>query len=282
MSLPDELLALALDVALEAGALAHRGRRSGAFTVDTKTTPTDPVTEIDRAVERLVVQRLLAERPDDAILGEEGGGRTGTSGVAWVIDPIDGTTNFVYDLPHWAVSIAARLAPAGPGAAPVAGDEVAAVVRAPVLGHTWAATSDGPATRDGAEIACSRQDRLEQALVGTGFGYDAGRRARQGAVVAQVLPRVRDVRRAGAASLDLCSVADGRLDAYYERGLGEWDLAAGGLVARRAGAVLGGLGPDGRPSWVGAHQHGVVVAAGRQLYPALHRLLSGLDADRNG
>lgn len=268
----DALLALATAVALEAGAMALAGRRRGGFAVDTKSSPTDPVTELDRAVEQLVVDRLLAARPADGVLGEEGAARTGTSGLTWVVDPIDGTTNFVYDRPDWAVSIAARRD----------GVDLVAVVHAPVRGHTWTATADGPAHRDGQPVACSTVDTLGQALIGTGFAYDGRRRGEQGRVVAAVLPRVRDVRRSGAASLDLCAVADGRLDGYYEQGLGEWDLAAGALVARRAGARLGGLRPDGVPTWLAPHWHGLVLTAGPALFDPLRQLLADAKADPGG
>lgn len=268
----DGLLALATAVALEAGALALDGQRRGGFTVDTKSSPTDPVTELDRAVERLVVDRLLTARPDDGVLGEEGAARAGSSGLTWVVDPIDGTTNFVYDRPDWAVSIAARRH----------GVDLVAVVHAPVRGHTWTATADGPAHRDGRAVRCSTLETLDQALIGTGFSYDAGRRAEQGRVVAAVLPQVRDVRRTGAASLDLCAVADGRLDGYYEQGLGEWDLAAGALVVRRAGALLGGLGPDGSLTRLASHQHGLVLVAPPALFGPLRGLLAGADADPGG
>jgi myo-inositol-1(or 4)-monophosphatase len=189
------------------------------------------VTSMDRASERHIVDGIRAVRPDDAIVGEEGTADTGTSGVRWIIDPLDGTTNYLYALPAFAVSIAVE----------VDGEVVAGVVADPSHRETFAATLGGGATCNGKPITCSAATTLAHALVGTGFSYEPERRARQGAVVAQLLPRARDVRRFGAAALDLCWVACGRLDAFYERGLQRWDLEAGGLVAREAGAAVGDL-----------------------------------------
>jgi len=230
-----ELLALARSVAEAAGTLLLDGAAHARTAVGTKTSPTDMVTEMDRASEALVVEGVLRARPDDGVLGEEGTARPGTSGVRWVVDPLDGTTNYLYGLPAWAVSVAAE----------VDGRVVAAVVADPSHGDLYAATLGGGATCNGRRLALGAGPPLATALVGTGFSYEADRRARQAAVLAQVLPRVRDVRRAGAAALDLCWVASGRLDAFYERGLQPWDLAAGALVATEAGAVTGDL--DGGP-----------------------------------
>ncbi|HEU4542399.1 MAG TPA: inositol monophosphatase family protein [Jiangellaceae bacterium] len=266
MSDPTTLLMLAVETAREAGELI-RGRRDAVNRMAisaTKTTPTDVVTESDTAAEALIRERLLAARPEDAILGEEGGSSHGGSGVRWLVDPIDGTVNYLYGIPQYAVSIAAQRA----------GDTVAGVVHNPVSGETWTATRGGGAYLDGRRIRESGCDRLELALVATGFGYDAGRRARQAAILQQILPSVRDIRRAGAASLDLCAVAMGRVDGYYERGLGPWDLAAGALVAEEAGAVVGGLagavaGPE------------LVIAAGPALFGPLHDLLAPLRPDKD-
>jgi myo-inositol-1(or 4)-monophosphatase len=263
---PTTLLTLAVETAREAGELI-RGRRDAVNRMAisaTKTTPTDVVTESDTAAEALIRERLLAARPEDAILGEEGGSSHGGSGVRWLVDPIDGTVNYLYGIPQYAVSIAAQRA----------GDTVAGVVHNPVSGETWTATRGGGAYLDGRRIRESGCDRLELALVATGFGYDAGRRARQAAILQQILPSVRDIRRAGAASLDLCAVAMGRVDGYYERGLGPWDLAAGALVAEEAGAVVGGLagavaGPE------------LVIAAGPALFGPLHDLLAPLRPDKD-
>ena len=238
---PDQLLALAVDVAQEAAALVARGRATAADDVDVKSSPVDVVTAVDRASEELVVGRLLAARPDDGVMGEEGADRTGTSGVRWIVDPIDGTVNFLYDLPAYAVSIAAE----------VDGEVRAGVVLNVATGEMFTATSGGgahassPARPEPVRLTGSRPMSLEQTLVATGFGYRVEQRRAQGAVVAQLLPRVRDIRRYGSAALDLCAVAAGRVDAYYELDLNTWDHAAGGLVAAEAGLELAGLG--GRP-----------------------------------
>jgi myo-inositol-1(or 4)-monophosphatase len=258
---PDALLALATDVAQRAVAVLREGRERARSTVETKSTATDMVSEMDRASERLIVSALLAARPGDGIVGEEGSDVAGTSGIRWVIDPLDGTTNYLYDLPGWNVSIAAE----------DAAGAVAGVVADAVRGEVFTATRGGGAFRDGEPIACSTAADLGTALVGTGFGYDAGRRARQGEVLAGVLPRVRDIRRSGAAALDLCSVACGRLDGYFERGLAWWDLAAGGLIATEAGAVVSSL--DGGPMVAGS-----VLAAGSGLIASLRDLLCSLGA----
>jgi myo-inositol-1(or 4)-monophosphatase len=223
-----ELRALAERVARSAGDLLREGLDVVRAEIGTKSTVTDMVTEMDRASEALIEAELLGERPDDGILGEEGAFRPGTSGVRWVVDPLDGTTNYLYGFPGFNVSIAAEV-----------GDRaVAAAVYDVVRDELFSAHLAGGATRDGSPIAPSAAVEVAQALVGTGFSYDPERRQRQAEVLVQVLPRVRDIRRQGAAAVDLCSVACGRLDAYYERGLAPWDLAAGGLVATEAGAVV--------------------------------------------
>jgi myo-inositol-1(or 4)-monophosphatase len=237
----DELLGLARDVALEAADLVRDRRRAGVEVAATKSSPIDIVTEADRASEALIQHRLLAARPGDGFLGEEGGSSSSTSGVTWVVDPIDGTVNFLYGLPAYAVSIAA---------------EVDGVIRAGVVlnvatGELFTAVSGGgahlvaPGRADPLRLTGSRPVSLEQTLVATGFGYQVEQRSTQGAVVAALLPRVRDIRRHGSSALDLCSVAAGRVDAYYELNLNPWDHAAGALVAAEAGLVVSGL--DGRP-----------------------------------
>jgi myo-inositol-1(or 4)-monophosphatase len=237
---PGELRDLAVAVARETADLLRDGLARARVDVRTKSTGTDMVTEMDRAAEALIVERLLGARPDDGMLGEEGTDEAGTSGVRWVVDPLDGTTNYLYGLPGFAVSIAAELG----------GQVLAAVVHDVVRDECFSATLGGGATRDGAPIAVTDVCELRLALVATGFSYDADRRARQGQVVAQVVPQVRDIRRFGAAAVDLCSVACGRVDAYFERGLAPWDLAAGGLIAAEAGAVVTGF-DGGPPSWEG-------------------------------
>ena len=226
-----DLLALAVEVATRAGRLAVDGRRRAVDgTIGAKSSPTDVVSALDTEVEQLIRSLLLAERPADRVLGEEGGaGVTSAAppgGVRWVVDPIDGTVNYLYGLPGWAVSIAAE----------VDGVAVAGVVHAPALGETWTATAGGGAELDGRPLACSTATDPARALVATGFGYRAEQRAAQAALLTVVLPAVRDIRRLGAASLDLCAVAAGRVDAYYEADLKPWDLAAGALVASEAGA----------------------------------------------
>lgn len=261
--LAEELLALALDVGAETGRMLVDDRPAD-LGFGTKSTPTDVVTVMDTRAERLLQDRITAARPHDGFLGEEGASVPGTSGVRWVLDPVDGTVNYLYGLPGWSVSVAAE----------VAGGVVAAVVVVPAYGETFAATLGGGATLGGRPIEVSRPTSLAQALVGTGFGYAADRRAAQGAVLAQVLPRVRDIRRVGAASVDLCSVACGRLDGYYERGLAPWDLAAGGLIAREAGARVEGL--HGAPA-----SADLVIAAGPAVFAELHELLVPLGPDRD-
>lgn len=261
-----ELLALAEKTAREAGVVVREKRDAvNRMAVSaTKSTPTDIVTESDTAAEALIRDRLLGARPADGMLGEEGGATTGTSGVQWVVDPIDGTVNYLYGIPQYAISIAAS----------VDGEPVAGVVHNPVSGETWTATRSGGAFLDGTPISESGCDRLDRALVATGFGYDPARRARQADVLRAVIPEVRDVRRAGAASLDLCAVAMGRVDAYYERGLGPWDLAAGALIATEAGVIVSGIrGQPPGPEFV--------LAAGPALFEALHGLLERLEPDRD-
>lgn len=247
------LLALAVDVAHEAGALLRDGRESMAAGVDTKSSPTDVVTELDRASERLITGRLLDARPDDGLLGEEGASRQGTSGVRWVIDPVDGTVNFLYRLPSWAVSIGCE----------VDGEVVAGVVYDVPRDVTWTAVRGGGAFRDAAPVCCSTATTLAETLVATGFSYESERRVRQATIVADLLPKVRDIRRLGSAALDLCSAAAGHVDAYYEQGAYAWDLAAGGLIAREAGCRVEGFdgAPAGRP---------LTIAAPPALFDLLH------------
>jgi myo-inositol-1(or 4)-monophosphatase len=260
-----ELMALAEDAARAAGRLIIDGRPAGQLEVAaTKSSATDIVTEMDQASERLLVEHITAARPDDGFLGEEGADQTGTSGVTWVIDPIDGTVNYLYRLPPFAVSVGVRI-----------GDEVVAgAVVNPTSGEVWTARRGHGAWLDGRPIRVNPAPPLAMALVGTGFGYAAARRARQALVLTTVLPKVRDVRRQGSAALDLCALACGRLDGYYERGLKPWDLAAGGLIAMEAGAVVGGLA--GR-----SPGEDLVVAAPPGLFEELEALLLPLGADRD-
>jgi len=259
-----ELLDLARAVAARAADTARAMRRRGVADVSTKSSDTDVVTAADRAVERQVIEALRAVRPGDAVLGEESGDAgpaAGAGGVRWILDPIDGTVNYLYGLPWYAVSLAAE----------VDGVVVAGVVREATTGTEWSALRGAGAYRDGRRLAGSRVTELGQALLATGFGYDPARRAHQAAVVAALLPEVRDVRRFGAAAIDLCLAAEGAVDVYFEKGLNAWDHAAGGLVAAEAGLRVTGLagappGPD------------MVLAAPPALYDVLHARLVELDA----
>ncbi|MFP5254312.1 MAG: inositol monophosphatase family protein [Acidimicrobiia bacterium] len=261
MTTPTALLALAASAAREAGELLRDGLGEARTTVETKSSATDMVSEMDRAAEALLVDRLLGARPDDGMLGEEGTDRVGSSGVRWIVDPLDGTTNYLYRLPGFAVSIAAE----------VDGVVAAGVVYDVVHDELFAASRGDGATRDGHPIRCSGADDLATALVATGFSYDPQRRARQAEVVVGLLPQVRDLRRFGAASVDLCAVACGRVDAYYERGLAPWDLAAGALIAEEAGAVV----TDLRGRRLG---DGSVLAAAPDVAEGLRALLVSLGA----
>ncbi|MEV6495405.1 inositol monophosphatase family protein [Actinoplanes sp. NPDC051633] len=264
-STPAELLAVAVRIAREAAATARRMRAEAIQDVQTKSTDTDVVTAADKAVERQVVEALRAERPGDTVLGEEYGDTDATAiaggGTRWILDPIDGTVNYLYDIPAYAVSLAAE----------VDGVVVAGVVHNPATGDEWTATLGGGAWRAGRRLTGSTRETLDQALVGTGFGYDSARRRHQGAVFAELITRIRDIRRIGAASVDLCLAAEGRLDAYFEKGLNHWDHAAGGLIAAEAGLRVSGLdgaapGPD------------MLVAAPPALFGPLHDALVELDA----
>jgi myo-inositol-1(or 4)-monophosphatase len=232
---PADLRSLAADVAAEAAAGLLDILPRTDLLVETKTSSTDMVTETDRAVERAIVSSLLAARPGDGILGEEGAARAGTSGVRWVIDPIDGTTNFLYGLPGFNVSVAAE----------VDGVVVAGAVADPLHGDVFSAHLGGGATRNDRPVRCTEGADVAAALVATGFSYEPDRRRRQAEVLTRVLPVVRDIRRVGAAAVDLCWVGCGRVDACYEKGLQRWDWAAGAIVATEAGATVGDL--DGGP-----------------------------------
>ncbi|TYP90652.1 inositol monophosphatase family protein [Blastococcus xanthinilyticus] len=263
---PRALLELAVSAAREAGALVADGRDTAAEQVTTKSSPVDVVTAVDAASEELLVRRLLAARPDDGVLGEEGASRPGTSGVRWVVDPIDGTVNFLYDLPAYAVSVAAE----------VDGVVTAGVVLNVATGELFTATAGGGAElsapgRPVRRLSVEGPGSLDQTLVATGFGYRVEQRRAQGAVVAALLPEVRDIRRYGSAALDLCAVAAGRVDAYYELHLNPWDHAAGALVAAEAGAVVTGLPGTrlGEPMVVAAAPG--VAAPFLELVAALHR-----------
>ncbi len=240
LGLEHELLDVAWRAARAAGDLLLAGRER-ALTVTTKSTLTDVVTQMDTEAEALVVGTILAERPADGLLGEEGADRAGTSGVRWIVDPLDGTVNYLYGLPGWAVSIAAE----------VDGVVQVGVVDVPVLAETYVAVRGQGAIRLAGtvveRIVPGAPEDLSRALVATGFGYARGRRAAQARALTTVLPAVRDIRRAGAAAVDLCWAAAGRVDCYYERGLNPWDFAAGVLIATESGLMAGGPG-DAPPS----------------------------------
>lgn len=256
MARPQELLDIAVAAAQRAGAVITSGLRSGVQSINTKSTATDLVTEMDHASEQTIVSTILAARPDDSIVAEEGARHEGFSDVTWVIDPIDGTTNYVYEHPGFAISIAAQR-----GRRTIAG-----VVSDPLHGDLYTATAGGGAFRNGLGVVVSGEEQLSTALVATGFSYLADRRREQAQVLSKLISEVRDIRRMGAASLDLCSVASGRVDAYYESGLSPWDFAAGILIATEAGAAVGDLS-GGVPS------ADFVLASSPGIFDELRRLL---------
>lgn len=263
------LLALAEHAARRAGAATVEERPAALRVESTKSSPTDVVTAMDRRAEALVREIVGAARPADGLLGEEAGHRAGTSGLTWVVDPIDGTVNYLYDLPAYAVSVAVVTGdPAVDGGwTPVAG-----CVHNPRTGETWTAGAGLGSWFGGRPLVVPPPPALDGALVGTGFGYRAARRRGQARVLGELLGQVRDIRRIGCAAIDLCLVATGRLDAYYERGLNPWDLAAGRLVVEEAGGVVRGL-RGGPPSAA------MVVAGRRPLVDVLADRLEALGAD---
>jgi myo-inositol-1(or 4)-monophosphatase len=241
-----QLRDLALDAARAAAVLIRERRAAGVRVADTKSSDVDIVTQADRDSEALIREHLVSRRPFDGFVGEEGRATTGSSGVRWIVDPIDGTVNFLYDIPQYAVSIAAE----------VEGDVVAGVVLNAATGVEYTATP-GEALRDGVPISVAGPTPLGRRLVFTGFGYDAKRRAVQAAAVARLLPEVRDIRRLGACSLDLCHLAEGSADGYVEEGVNIWDYAAGALIATAAGArVELAAGASGGTAVVAAPEHG--------------------------
>jgi myo-inositol-1(or 4)-monophosphatase len=230
---PDALRALAEEVAREAGAQLLDAFAGPAIEVEAKSSPTDLVSAADQAAEDLIRSRIAAARPDDGFLGEEGSDETGSSGLRWIVDPLDGTTNFLFGLPQWAVSVAVE----------DADGVLVGVVYDPPRDELWSAVRGGPALHGGEPVRGSGREEFATALVATGFGYDAEVRRAQAAIVAGLLPDVRDVRRFGAAALDLAWCAAGRFDAYFERGVKRWDVAAGGLLCECAGLVVESLPP---------------------------------------
>jgi fructose-1,6-bisphosphatase/inositol monophosphatase family enzyme len=251
------LFELARGIAARASALLIERLGDPRTDVRTKSSRTDMVTEVDRESERLIVDAIRKERPDDGVLGEEGASTEGRSGYRWVIDPIDGTTNYIYGHPGFAVSIAVERE----------GDAIVGVVDDPLHGDVFTAVRGRGAHRNDVPIRVSDTDDLGSALVATGFGYEPEQRLDQARLLAGVLPRVRDIRRMGAAAVDLCSVACGRVDAFYERGLNPWDLAAGELIAVEAGAVVSAI--EGGPPRAGS-----VLAAPPGLHGRMLELLA--------
>jgi myo-inositol-1(or 4)-monophosphatase len=263
-----DLRDLAERLAREAGDLVRSGRPDRVEVAATKSTATDVVTRMDADSEALLRRGIAAARPDDAVLGEEEGASSGTSGITWVIDPVDGTVNYLYGIASYAVSVAAVVGPPDP----LEWTVLAGAVHSVVDGRTWTAGLGAGATVDGRPVRVNAETDLGQCLVGTGFGYDADRRRAQARVLVDVLPQVRDIRRLGSAAIDLCLVASGELDLYYERGLNPWDMAAGALVAHEAGARVTGL--RGR-----AADREMTVAGPPEAVARLVRILEDADAD---
>ena len=255
-ALSDELLSLATSIAHEVGAVALAGRKRGLNEVSTKSTSTDMVTEYDRLTEKSIISALRLARPNDSIVGEEGGGHDGTSGITWFVDPIDGTTNFLYDLPSWTISIGAH----------DSDGEFVGVVFCPPLNETFSAIRGRGAHLNGDVISCNPITDASKALVATGFNYSPTNRVIQANRIPFIIDKIRDVRRLGAASLDLCFVACGRYDAYYEEHLFPWDLAAGSLIAKEAGCMVGSI--DG-----GEHVASAILASAPGVFAQIQRLV---------
>ncbi len=262
---PTALLALATELARAAGALTLEMRATARLVPDLKSSVSDLVTAADRAAESLIVDGILARRPDDSILGEEGADTEGTSGVRWVIDPIDGTSNYVYDLPGYTISIAAEWQ----------GTTVAGVVYDPKADELFAASQGAGATMNGVPLRCSERSNLEQCIIATGFGYQPEQRRVQAEVLVSILPLVGNIRRLGSAALDLAYVAAGRTDGYWETGLNAWDAAAGALIAAEAGAIVTDL-EQGAPS------QDMVIAAPPSIYSTLQTALKTAYAKVSG
>ncbi|WP_100811923.1 MULTISPECIES: inositol monophosphatase family protein [unclassified Microbacterium] len=258
-----QLLSLAVEIAREAGELARTRRDEGVAIAATKSGLADIVTEADREVERLIRDRIAQARPDDGFFGEESAAEEGSSGLTWVVDPIDGTVNYAYGIPAYAVSIGVVEGPPDPAT----WTAVAGVVNNPATGELFRAARGEGAHLGSQRLAIRDEPDASGALIATGMSYDAERRTQQFEILGRVLPLARDIRRIGAASLDLAFVAAGRLDAYYEWGLWPWDMAAGSLLVREAGGIVGGLGglPAGRD---------LLIAAGPEFYGSLEAVLA--------
>ena len=231
----DSYLNFTLDIAREAG--VYLSNRPSSLEVDTKTSATDVVTHMDKGSEEIIVRRIASVYPQDAVLAEEGSGQEGSSGRVWVIDPLDGTVNYMYGLPFWAVSIAL--------VDQSTDDALVGVVCAPSLGVTYFAARGKGAWKEmhgqTVPLVVSNAATVSHSLIGTGFGYTREARIRQADALQGLLPQVRDIRRMGSCALDLCAVAEGTLDGYFESGVQPWDRAAGALIAREAGAHVSGF-----------------------------------------
>ena len=249
-----ELLQIAQTVAKAAGELLMN--RPESFTFTEKSSAVDFATQMDQQAETLIVKQILAARGDDGIIAEEGSARESKSGITWVIDPLDGTVNYLYGLSGWNVSIAAK----------DKNGVIAGVVYAPSINGFWSAEKSKGALYNGVKISCNNPVTLDKALLATGFAYDLNLRKSQGETMGKLLPKIRDLRRNGAAAVDLCYVAMGSVDGYFEASLNEWDYAAGGLIATEAGAVL--TGPAG-----GQPSRQLVVCAGAALHAQLLPLI---------
>lgn len=254
-----ELMNLAEKIAVAAAELLSD--RPPAFEIKEKTSAIDFATQMDLASEKFIVEEILRARPDDGIIGEEGSARPTSSGFTWVIDPLDGTVNYFYGLPGWNVSIGVK----------DSDGVIAGAVCAPTINSTWKAARGHGAYWNDKRIHCTQVENMEEALLATGIAYDRGLRIRQAELTSRVIPVIRDLRRAGAAAVDLCSVAMGAIDGYFEHSLHEWDWAAGSLIATEAGALV--TSGDGGPI-VGNRLDEMIVAAGPRLHPKLLRLLA--------
>jgi myo-inositol-1(or 4)-monophosphatase len=251
-----QLLALAQSVATHAGQLLME--RPSSFDLTEKSTAIDFATQMDEKAEAYIVETLLAARPDDGIVAEEGATRESSSGITWVIDPLDGTVNYFYGLPGWNVSIAARDSQGS----------LVGVVNAPTINSLWHAVRGQGAFHNGQAIRSTSGVSLDRALIGTGFAYDVADRTEQVVMTSTLLPRIRDIRRMGSAAVDLCHVGMGALDGYFERGLKEWDWAAGALVATEAGASVIHRGDGLRK---------LTIAAGPGLFTELQDALASVE-----
>ena len=267
MTSPQELRDIATAIALDAGKLILQRRTEGVKVAATKSTVIDVVTEADKECEAFITERIAQLRPDDGVFGEEGAQKESTSGLTWIIDPIDGTVNYLYNIPAYAVSIA--VVEGLPD--PATWKQLAGAVYNPVTQELFSAAQGLGATLSlgsGAEfpLAVSNETDIRHALVATGFGYDSERRRDQAQTLLNVAPVVRDIRRAGSAALDLCSVAAGRLDGYFEKGTKPWDHAAGSLIVREAGGVVAGLRGT-------AESDDMIIASSPSLFSQLEKLL---------